>query len=264
MAWIYRGMLLAAESAVSAITSGSASVFNYSWFQVIVGLFEKFGLLLFGVGMLLAFVDMGIGYHRRGADITGGLLNMGKGLLAVGMFAKLPVPLFNLCVRIQSIITETLSLTFTFDRIKGAFVPSNDDLFIITVMLVIMVVLLFLIFLDSMKRGGILLVQICIGSFYMVSVPRGYLDSFYGWCKQVIALCTTVLLQNLVLFCGLMIVPDNLLLGIGTMFAAKEVPRICAQFGMDTSVKASFSSMAMGANASVQAIKGAVAIATGV
>ena len=46
-------------------------------------------------------------------------------------------------------------------------------------------------FFSNLKRGGILLIQIAVGSLYMFSVPRGYMDGFVQWCKQIIGLCLT-------------------------------------------------------------------------
>ena len=72
----------------------------------------------------------------------------------------------------------------------------------------------------------------------MFSVPRGYIDGFVSWCKQVIGLCLTAFLQATVLIAGLMVVKDHALLGLGLMLAAGEIPRIAGQFGLDTSTKA--------------------------
>jgi hypothetical protein len=47
------------------------------------------------------------------------------------------------------------------------------------------------VFFANLKRGGILLIQIAVGSLYMFSVPRGYLDGFVSWCKQIVGLCLT-------------------------------------------------------------------------
>lgn len=254
--WIYRALLVVTEMLFTNITASSASIFEYSWFKVIVGLFTKFGWLLFAVGVLLSVVDFGIEYRRHGADPTGAMLNFGKGMLVVGLFSTVPVPLFNFCVNVQSVIMRRLAINWSFESVSETVtLLLGAGTVMAVIFLIVIAVLIFLVFLDSLKRGGILLVQICIGSLHMLSVPRGYMDNFYGWCKQVIGLCLTVLLQNLILFCGLMIIPTNLFLGIGTMFVVKEVPRICGQFGLDTSVKASFTNMAMGANASIQALK---------
>ena len=108
----------------------------------------------------------------------------------------------------------------------------------------------FKIFFDNIKRGGILLIQIAVGSFYMFSIPRGYDDNFNNWIKQVIALCLTAFLQTTLLFLGLLTVPNNILLAIGIMMAAAEVPRIAQQFGLDTSVKVNvISAVHMGTSA---------------
>lgn len=45
------------------------------------------------------------------------------------------------------------------------------------------------VFFANVKRGGILLTLIGVGSLYMLNLPRGYSDGFNGWIKQVIALC---------------------------------------------------------------------------
>ena len=98
------------------------------------------------------------------------------------------------------------------------------------------------VFFSNLKRGGILVIQIAVGSLYMISVPRGYLDGFVGWCKQVIALCLTAFLQSTVLIAGLMIIKDHALLGLGLMLSANEIPRIAGQFGLETGTRANLSS----------------------
>jgi hypothetical protein len=93
------------------------------------------------------------------------------------------------------------------------------------------------VFFANLKRGGILLIQIAVGSLYMFSVPRGYIDGFVSWCKQVIGLCLTAFLQATILTAGLMVVKDNALLGLGLMLSATEIPRIAGAFGLDTSTR---------------------------
>lgn len=93
------------------------------------------------------------------------------------------------------------------------------------------------IFFQNIKRGGILLVQMAVGSLYMFSVPRGYADGFNQWCKQVAAICLTAFMQTTLLFLGLLTFPEHMLLGLGIMLSANEVPRIAQQFGLDSSVR---------------------------
>ena len=84
--------------------------------------------------------------------------------------------------------------------------------------------------------------QIAVGSLYMFSIPKGNTDGFISWCRQVIALCVTAFLQMTLLYLGLLTWKDNMLLGLGVMLAANEVPNIAKQFGLDTSVKVHLSS----------------------
>lgn len=72
----------------------------------------------------------------------------------------------------------------------------------------------------------------------MFSIPRGYLDGFTGWCKQVVALCLTTFLQSSLLIAGLLVMPEELLLGLGVMLSAGEIPRIAGHFGMETGTRA--------------------------
>ena len=99
------------------------------------------------------------------------------------------------------------------------------------------------IFFANIKRGGILLIQMAVGALYMFSVPRGYTDGFNQWIKQIIALCLTAFLQTTLLFLGLLTFSDNMLLALGIMLAAGEVPRIAQQFGLDSSVKVNMMSV---------------------
>ena len=68
-------------------------------------------------------------------------------------------------------------------------------------------------FFANIKRGGILLIQIAVGSLYMFSVPRGYADGFNQWCKQVIAICLTAFMRTTLLFLGLMTFPEQYAVG---------------------------------------------------
>ena len=103
----------------------------------------------------------------------------------------------------------------------------------------------------KLERGGILLIQIAVGSLYMFSIPRGYTDGFTQWCKQVIGLCLTAFLQATILVAGLMVFSDKALLGLGLMLAAGEVPRIAGAFGLDTTTRANIMSAVYTAQAAV-------------
>ena len=111
------------------------------------------------------------------------------------------------------------------------------------------------VFFANLKRGGILLIQISVGSLYMFSVPRGYTDGFIGWCKQIIGLCLTAFLQVTILTAGLMVMPSHCLLGLGLMLSAGEIPRIADVFGLETSTKANMMGAVQTASMAVNTTK---------
>jgi len=107
------------------------------------------------------------------------------------------------------------------------------------------------VFFCNLKRGGIMLIQIAVGSLYLFSVPRGYSDGFWGWARQIAALCLTAFMQTTLLFLGLLTFPNHMLLGLGIMLSAAEVPRIAQQFGLDTSTKFNISSVVHATNSAM-------------
>ena len=115
------------------------------------------------------------------------------------------------------------------------------------------------VFFANLKRGGILLIQIAVGSLYMFSVPRGYGDGFTQWCKQVVGLCLTAFLQATILVAGLMAFKDHALLGLGLMLSAGEIPRIAGAFGLDTTTKANIMSAVYTAQSAVNMTRTVVA-----
>ena len=117
------------------------------------------------------------------------------------------------------------------------------------------------VFFANLKRGGILLIQIAVGSLYMFSVPRGYGDGFTQWCKQVVGLCLTAFLQATILVAGLMVFKDHALLGLGLMLSAGEIPRIAGAFGLDTTTRANISSAVYTAQSAVNMTRTVVAAA---
>lgn len=64
------------------------------------------------------------------------------------------------------------------------------------------------------------------------------------------------------LYLGLLTFPGNMLLGLGIMLAANEVPRIAQQFGLDSSVKVNMMSVVHATTTAVNLTR-SVARATG-
>ena len=190
-------------------------------------------------------------------------LNYIKGFMAVSLFSVLPINLYSLSVSLQSSfgsalsgITNTESIGMTAqEALTSAVLSAMGDPIVQIFCVIMMGYAVIKVFFGNLKRGGILVIQIAVGSLYMFSVPRGYIDGFTQWCKQVIGICLTAFLQATILTAGLMIFKDHPLLGLGIMLSAAEVPRIAGQFGMDTSTRANLMSGVYAAQAAINISK---------
>ena len=172
-------------------------------------------------------------------------INTLKGFLAASLFTTLPVELYALSVDLQGSLSHALSgagggvgelagsiisgLTdagtleeAALTNIFGGFGSMTNPLLLLF-LLIMMGYAVIKVFFANIKRGGILLIQIAVGSLYLFSVPRGYLDGFVQWCKQVMGLCLTAFLQVTILTAGLMVLTESALLGLGLMLSAGEV-----------------------------------------
>ena len=259
--WIFDTVYGAIAEFFAMINGMGADIFDLAWVDAFLQLFSLFGWALFAAGPVVAVFDPAIEYQTGRANIQSTCLNVLKGFMAVSLFTKVPVELYKFCI--------TLQTTFSGDLI-GSFVgATRGDLgataevvlknmggysgllgLLTIIMLAYCVVKLFF---ANIKRGGILLCQIAVGSLYMFSIPRGFSDGFNGWCKQIFALCLTAFLQTSLMFLGLLTWQTNMLLGLGIMLAANEVPRIAQQFGLDTSVRVNMMSVTSTVNTAVRA-----------
>ena len=240
----------------SDLNNLGVEIFDLSWVQAVVRLFTLLGWTLFVVGVVVAVFDLGIECQTGRANIKGTALNVLKGFFAASLVGVLPVQLYKLCCSLQGVFTGDLAGIFAAEQTSSigefaanvlsiAFVPTEGAMFGLKTIFILLAFsyCVIKIFFANIKRGGILLVQISVGSLYMFSVPRGYTDGFYQWCRQTIAICLTAFMQTTLLFLGMMTFQSNMLLGLGIMLAANEVPRIAQQFGLDSSVKVNMTSV---------------------
>ncbi|MFQ9813078.1 MAG: conjugal transfer protein TrbL family protein [Hominenteromicrobium sp.] len=139
-----------------------------------------------------------------------------------------------------------------------AALSSNADWWAL-IQLIILVWAIFKIFFSNLKRGGVLLVQICVGSMHMLALARGYTDGFGSWCKQVAALCFTAFVQNLLYLLAIIMMQDaassSLYFSLGLLLVAAEVPRIAQMFGLDTSARFSLGNAAHNVSSVVSLVK---------
>ena len=261
--WCYSQIVGFLGSFFSQMGNMGVELFDMGWVKSIVLFFSYLAWTLYVTGLVVSAFETGMEYQSGRGSVKDALLNALKGFLAVSLFTLVPVELFKLSVSLQASMTAGITGYGTdfgavadtilressesgFGGITGATNP-----LLMLFLIVMMGYSVIKVFFANLKRGGILLIQISVGSLYMFSVPRGYLDGFYQWCKQVIGLCLTTFLQATILTAGLMVIRDHALLGLGLMLSAGEVPRICGAFGLDTSTKANVMSAIYSAQAAV-------------
>ncbi len=268
--WIYEKIFRAIADFFTLMGNMGLELFDLSWIQELLKLFQYFGWALFAAGLVVAVFDTAIEYQSmEKINIKRQILPFVYGFLAVSLFTVVPVRLYCWSVSVQNILMRDLGRLFATDQtldsnIGGVAMRALSVLnpsFGVTGSLLNLLFVIALgycvikVFFANIKRGGILLTQIAIGSLYMFSIPKGATEGFIAWCKQVIALCVTAFLQMTLLYVGLLTWKTSMLLGLGVMLAANEVPEIAKQFGLDTSIKAHFSTAVHNTTMAVSLIK---------
>ena len=255
--WLYTTFYGAIADVFTDIGSMGAEIFDLAWIESCVRLFFMVGWTLYAVGLVVAAFDLAIEYQSGRANIKSTMLAIIKGFFAAGLVTTVPVELYKFCISLQNIFLRDLAASFTggtsfnlgqvalqvLTAVYGGPVGAASVSIFALATLIGMSYCVLKVFFANIKRGGILLIQMAVGSLYLFSVPRGYTDGFNQWVKQIIALCLTAFLQSTLLFLGLLTFNDNVLLGLGIMLAAGEVPRIAQQFGLDSSVKVNMMSI---------------------
>ena len=251
-------------------------LFRQDWVQSIVLFFSYLAWALYVTGLVVAGFECGIEYNSGRGNFKEMALNAIKGFFAVSLFTVVPVRLYELSITLQSSLTAGItgygssigdaageivnilngsgSLTEIASNPMFGFSALTSPIMLLFC-IVMMAYAVIKVFFANLKRGGILLIQIAVGSLYMFSVPRGYTDGFIQWCKQIIGLCLTAFLQSTILVAGLMVFKDHALLGLGLMLAAGEIPRIAGAFGLDTTTHANIMSAVYTAQAAVNTTK---------
>ena len=270
--WVYSQIVGFLGNFFAVMGSMGVELFDLDWVQSIILFFSRLAWALFAVSLVVSAFECGIEYASGRANIQQTALNILKGFFAVSLFSTLPVRLYELSVTLQGTFAagltgygssigevgqqimaelgeaETLGDVMSTTSL-GLTILTSPIMFLFCVILMAYAVIK--VFFANLKRGGILLIQIAVGSLYMFSIPRGYGDAFVQWCKQVIGLCLTAFLQSTILIAGLMVFRENALLGLGLMLSANEVPRIAGTFGLDTTTRANIMSAVYTAQATV-------------
>ncbi len=236
------------------------------------------GLALFGTMMAVFEFIIAYQEGRSGSFSPVGI-NLIKTWFAAFLFSTVPIMLYKLSIDIYGAISGVLTssvagtapswetyieayfgqmlnifamgnpifrlgsqLTGVWDFLAGLTGTTEQPFvmdWMLVVQLLIMIYVFIKVFLGNLKRGALILIMVCTGSLHMAALPRGFSDGWTAWCKQVVALCFTVFMQNCMFTVGILLSenPDSLYLALGLLLGAAEVPRIAQMFGLDTSSK---------------------------
>ena len=270
--WFYGQLVGFLGNFFAQMGNMGVELFDLEWVQAVILFFSKLAWALFAVSLVVRAFECGIEYASGRANLQQTALDMIKGFFAVSLFTTVPVRLYALSVSLQGTLSVGLTGSDTtigevgqqiitdlseIDSLADMIDNSYFGLGVITSPLMILFCVILMAyagikgFFANLKRGGILLIQIAVGSLYMFSIPRGYIDGFVQWMKQVIGLCLTAFLQSTILVAGLMVFKDHALLGLGLMLSAGEVPRIAGTFGLDTTTRANIMSAVYTAQAAI-------------
>lgn len=259
--WLFNLIYGAVADLFEFINSTTSDIFTLSWVQAFISLFHALGWMLFVCGLVVAVFDTAVAYESGQANIKNTSLNVLKGFMAASLVTVVSQRLYTFCVALQGTFAQDLLggfITGTTASVADSglsviiALASDVSLFSLFFMILFGYCTVKVVF-ANIKRGGIMLCQIAVGSLYMFGVPRGYTDGFYSWCKQVIATCLTAFLQTTILYIGLLTYTQHPLLAVGICLSANEVPRIAQMYGLDTSVRVNMMSVShsvsMGAKA---------------
>ena len=261
--WTY-GLIFNGISEIFRLINNSATdIFGLAWVQSFIGLFYNLGWMLFGCGFIVSVFDTAIAYEGGQNNIKNLCMNTLKGFFAASLVTVVPQNLYSFCVSLQGTFAHELIATFVqsspsnaigaaqyiIDDLNGEHTTANLFFIIMFGYCTLKVVL------ANIKRGGILLCQIAVGSLYLFSVPRGFTDGFYSWCKQVIATCLTAFLQTTILYLGLLTYQTSAILALGICLSANEVPRIAQMFGLDTSTHINMMSVSSAVSMGSRAVR---------
>jgi hypothetical protein len=252
MEWIYNSIVGFLGDFFSLMGQMGAELFDLPWVEGITMFFGNFAWALYITGIVVAVFECAIEAQNGRGDMKAVSLNVLKGFFAVNLFNILPIQLYRFSISLQGTFTAGLSginvsngigntAAEILQSMQTASLNSNPIVMLFIVIMMGYAVIK--VFFANLKRGGIMVIQIAVGSLFMFSVPRGYVDGFTGWCKQVIGLCLTAFLQSTLLVVGLLVMREHKLLGLGIMLSAAEIPRVAQQFGMETGTRGNIMGM---------------------
>ena len=172
--WLFNKVYGAVAELFMFIDQSATDLFSLAWVRTFVSLFQALGWMLFVCGLVMAVFDTAMAYESGAANIRQTCVNVIKGFMAAALFAVVPQRLYELCIALQGSFSYDLLGVFLSDTystiadsgLSVLYVLASDvslfSLFFIILFGYCTVKVVF----ANIKRGGIMLCQIAVGSIY--------------------------------------------------------------------------------------------------
>ena len=159
MDWFYSQIVGFLGAFFAQMGNMGAELFELEWVQAVVLFFSQLGWALYGVSLVVSGFECGIEYISGRGNIQQAALNAGAGS-GIGDLGA-------------AILENMESTSLTEIAAAGHWGIGTNPLMLIFC-IILMAYAVIKVFFANLKRGGILLIQIAVGSLYMFSIPRGY------------------------------------------------------------------------------------------
>ena len=183
--WLFNAFYDSIADVFSQMGDMGAEIFDLSWIEAAVHLFFLFGWVLFGVGVIVAAFDLAVEYQNGRANIKSTMLNVLKGFFAANLVTVVPVHLYTFCISLQNVFLKDLAADYVGAQsfnlgevalkvLAAKFGPPTVGPALGLLNLLTLIALAYCVlkvFFANIKRGGILLIQMAVGSLYLFSVP---------------------------------------------------------------------------------------------
>lgn len=181
------------EWLLSEVSAGATDVFTLEVVKLLIKGAKTVGAMLWGIGVVYAVFDMVIQYDRGRGGPHDLAINFVRSYAAVLLFTVLPVPFYQAMItyggRIGGALAGagagySLDLKGVYESLIGASLSFAVELLLLILLFVLMLLNCFAL----LKRSFFAFCLTVFGCVHMFSVPRGYVDGFIDWCKQIIGL----------------------------------------------------------------------------
>ena len=185
--WFYTAIYDAIAQFFTQMGNLGVEMYDLEWIKAALHLFYLFGWALFVTGMVVAIFDIAIESQSGRVNIKNAVINIFKGFMAASLVTVVPLELYKFCITLQNTFAGDLTRVFAGQQSLGLSQTSmsvlessfavgtqiNVSVFNILAMIA-MAYCVIKIFFANIKRGGILFIQMAVGTLYLFSVPRGY------------------------------------------------------------------------------------------